>query len=123
MKDKAFEKVTEYIDAMAAKLGVAAEHVYGILVKQQIAEGITYVIVMPLILAVLAFVLTKLIKSLKSYEGYDPEGYIAGIAISGLALLIVFVVAIFVVPEAILKISNPEYYAIRELLDAVGGAK
>lgn len=36
------DKAMAYIDKLAAKLGVAAEHVYGVLVKQAVVGGGTF---------------------------------------------------------------------------------
>lgn len=63
------DKAMEYIDKLAAKLGVAAEHVYGVLVKQAFANGVTDSIIgfVFLMIAVIAgVIITKV--TVKSYE-------------------------------------------------------
>jgi tetrahydromethanopterin S-methyltransferase subunit G len=121
MKDKAFEKATEYIDAIAAKLDVAAEHVYGLMVRQQVTEGITHAIVVSVILLALLILLLKLIKGLKNYDGLDEEYFIYPIVIISILLVVVTIIGGFVMPLSVMKIINPEYYAIKEILDVIGG--
>lgn len=136
MKEKTFEKVTEYIDAIAAKLGVAAEHVYGLMVKQQVAEGVSFLVVSFIVLTASVIAISKVLKKGFEYEikqsvyGNDRREWaetpsnivkfivllVAGIALfaSGMGLAING-------SESVMQIINPEYYAIKEILEALGG--
>jgi small-conductance mechanosensitive channel len=122
MKEKVFDKVTQYIDALAAKLGVAAEHVYGVLVRQQVAEGIVDIVVGTLVLAVLIFALIVLIKKVELphiVDEFDLLGYVFVAAISLLIIGLPGGYAVSEISDGIKHVINPEYYAIREILDAV----
>ena len=122
MSEKFQEKIIEYIDALSVKLGVAAEHVYEVLVRQKIVEGIVYSIV---ILVVLIASIVAFKKSLQSYfneQDLDKTfGFGLASIVFGAVLVISLIVTIAGLPGQILKIYNPEYYAIKTILDAIGG--
>jgi ABC-type polysaccharide/polyol phosphate export permease len=122
MNNKVFEKVTEYIDAIAAKLGVAAEHVYGVLVRQQVAEGITDIVTGVIILVLVitgALIFSKKIKVRFIEDEFDAFILFIG----GLLFLVLFVAPIGYsienISDGIKHIVNPEYYAIKEILRAI----
>jgi small-conductance mechanosensitive channel len=122
MNEKVFEKVTQYIDALAAKLGVAAEHVYGVLVRQQVAEGIVDIIVGALVLAVLIFALMVLIKKVELPRIVDEFDLLGYVFVAAILLLIIGLPGSYAVSEisdGIKHVINPEYYAIREILNAI----
>ena len=119
MKEKIYEKATEYIETLASSLGVAAEHVYGILVRQQVAEGVTTLIMFGVIYLILGIILV--VSAKKSDFTYDClANYIAVIAV----ILMVFaaVIGLLTLGGAIMKVMNPEYYAIKEIMDVIKGA-
>lgn len=130
MKEQAFQKVTEYIDAMAVKLGVAAEHVYEILVRQQYVEGITVLIGCLLFVVVSLFIARKTTE-LTSVKREERKGkYVSEISedlalvayvLSWTVFFIALLVSVFAVPDCIAQFINPEYYAIKEILDTIGG--
>jgi small-conductance mechanosensitive channel len=122
VKEKVFEKVTQYIDALAAKLGVAAEHVYGVLVRQQVAEGIVDIVVGTLVLAVLIFALMVLIKKVELPRIVDEFDLLEYVFVAAILLLIIGLPGSYAVSEisdGIKHVINPEYYAIREILNAI----
>ncbi|MBR8661185.1 hypothetical protein [Brevibacillus sp. NL20B1] len=116
------DKITQYLEQMAAKLGVAAEHVYGVLVRQQVAEGIAFTI--GAVIAV--FVLFRLGRWI--YRNYEAN---KGDYMSDWGMILLFflifgggggVGAMVVGLIGVMQIINPEYYAIREIMDVIGGA-
>lgn len=124
MKDKALDKAFNYIDAVAEKLGVAAEHVYGIMVKQQFVEGITTITMIPLMLLIFGFVFYKLITyTSKNWDDLyaDDREVFFGIMniVVGIIFIITFIAFVVDVPGAIGRLVNPEYYAIKEILDVL----
>jgi hypothetical protein len=130
MKEKAFQKATEYIDAIAAKLGVAAEHVYGILVRQQYVEGITTILGCLTFVAVMFFIsrkITDLTKSTresakkKSFTEISEDLAHVVLVLGWIAFFFALIFASFAIPDSVAKLINPEYYAIKEILDAIGG--
>ncbi len=120
-------KVDEYIQAIAEKLGVAAEHVYSLLVKQQLAEGIFTISIFAFFFIVaVSFVvhvsrkgfLMKDCYSGKEIDGSEVINYIRGamLAVSGLTFLVILM-CIPEIKEGVLQLINPEYYAIKEIMD------
>ncbi|MEC0777472.1 hypothetical protein P9E81_08480 [Bacillus licheniformis] len=119
------DKAMEYIDKLAAKLGVAAEHVYGVLVKQQIINGAIGIVGTIAALIFLGIVFTKLLKKgiehNKVIDSFDTSPYMLVSIPVGIALGITAIVGFFVIPIGINQMINPEYYAIKEILDTIGG--
>ncbi|ATH93343.1 hypothetical protein ACH95_00840 [Bacillus glycinifermentans] len=119
------DKAMEYIDKLAAKLGVAAEHVYGVLVKQAFATGVTDSIIgfVFLMIAVIAgVIITKM--TIKMYGerhcNWDYEWFFVALTF-GLSVVLPGGFGIYAITEGIKGLINPEYYAIKEILDTIGG--
>ena len=135
MKDSAVAKVNEidtsstfktmYSDfkqgivALASSLKVGAEHVYGVLVRQQIVYGIVYLIIF--LMGVL--LINNWIRKYKSDEewsdGDEPTGL--GVirifqVIVAFALLLIGIVNIDVIMTGFI---NPEYGAIKDVIEMV----
>lgn len=135
MGEKAFEQVTEYIDAMAAKFGVASEYVFEILIKQQMINGsvwIMFAIFCIVVAAIIGRIVFKTYKNAEIRRGILDEGINTygkfmthgdGITfgftiLAGIILSIIGVIVLF---SHIPVVVNPEYYAIREILDVLKG--
>ncbi|MCD2370933.1 hypothetical protein LQ247_20175 [Bacillus sp. BS3(2021)] len=119
------DKAMEYIDKLAAKLGVAADHVYGVLVKQAFASGVTDLIIgfVFLMIAVIAgVIITKVTIKIygERYCNWDCEWFFVVLAVS-LLVILPGVFGIYAITEGIKALINPEYYAIKEILDTIGG--
>lgn len=116
MNDKIVDKATQYIDAIASKLGVASEHVYGLLVKQAIVSGVLDLI-FGVALIIATYVLVRmsiwLATSEKAYDNdLEPYGVFTGIG--ALVALIFGIVCMY---SGVGELINPEYYAIKEIMD------
>lgn len=143
------EKAFEYIDAIAAKLGVAATQILEVMAKQMVVEGIIYGIITLLLLTLSGYIVSVLIRSVayrkyktevvknswgeevsvkvpdslptKIYESLGEDGRI-GLSILAFAVVgIITLASIFTLSESVMKIINPEYYVIREILNLLGG--
>src|SRR5699024_9514204 len=122
------EKAFEYIDAIAANLGVAAEHVYGALLKQAMVSGLRSVVYIILCLAVVYMVirlLKKVYTDVKDgnnnsifLDGWDisSAGIIASFS-GGIALLIIFIASRRNNSKATTAILKPEKGALKETLN------
>jgi hypothetical protein len=143
MKKEVYAKVTEYIDAIAQNLGVAAEYVYEVLVRQQIAEGIADTFIGLLFLALFTGSLSVLVKAYTKAEYERSEGryswmespsnfyafvkeFIEGTDGFFYAFYIPIQIGFFIfgltsLYFGVLALINPEYYAIKDILDAFGG--
>src|SRR5699024_12219864 len=77
MADKVFEQVTEYIDALSDKLGVATEHVIEVMIRQQYVSGTVGVILGAAFLIITAAIVRYTIKvySEGETERRVKEGY------------------------------------------------
>ena len=106
------DKITQYLEQMAAKLGVAAEHVYGVFVRQYIAEGI----VILLATVVAAIGLYKFSQIL--WERYKTD---SAVVLIGAITAITVTLGFEQVSEGIKRVINPEYYVIRDIVNAVAG--
>lgn len=116
------EKIFEYIDALAQKLGVASEYVFAMLVRQQIIEGIAYLSILLLISFVIGIATSKIVKHTISNWDHlcnkDREiGWSVASAIAGFVALILLTADVKYMPLYTMKIFNPEYYAIKEIMD------
>ncbi|APP15619.1 hypothetical protein ABH16_04690 [Bacillus altitudinis] len=128
------DKAMAYIDKLAAKLGVAAEHVYGVLINQQYTFGIVNVAVGVVSLVIFAALvrLNYLIiaKGESTYRRGEDESFyhkLRGVGDGGLFIVIITVTVAALItgmaatPIGIMQTMNPEYYAIKEILDTIGG--
>ncbi|MCY7451814.1 hypothetical protein MCZ47_16360 [Bacillus altitudinis] len=128
------DKAMAYINKLAAKLGVAAEHIYGVLVNQQYIYGIVNVTVGVASLVIFAALvrLNYLIitKGERTYRRGEDESFyykLRGVGDGGLFIVIIIVtvaaliIGMVATPIGVMQTMNPEYYAIKEILDTIGG--
>ncbi len=125
------------ITALAASLKIGADHVYGVLVKQQVANSITdlLLILILFILTIIAYRLAK--KTFASHMALKPteDSYrsldwslddsakgVASVAIGiGTGILFIITITVFCdnFQSIITGFVNPEYGAIKEILSFV----
>lgn len=120
IENKVTERVFEYIDAIAQQLGVAAEYVFTVLVRQQMIEGIVYGLFLLIANIAIGIVAIKIYKyTFCNWEKLckrDNEFWILGCSATGLILLILIFYNVKFLLLYTLKTFNPEYYAIKEIL-------
>lgn len=114
--DKVYDKTTEAITQLADALAVPAEHVYNVLVKQQIITGVS------LLLGMLLSILISCIFWLIVFKKHDfekdwiyqnTEGWWTAtiiLNITSIVLIVIFIV------DGLPCLINPEYGAIREIM-------
>jgi hypothetical protein len=116
--DKYSDKIGAFLESTAEALKVPVAHVYEILVRQAIAEAITYTIVGILGIISMFICIKFLVKEEEiKRDTYDFPLYGivgGGIGIAGLMFLVVFA---FSINNIVTGFVNPEYYAIHEILD------
>ncbi|EMT54778.1 hypothetical protein I532_04200 [Brevibacillus borstelensis AK1] len=105
------DKLTQYLEQMAAKLGVAAEHVYGVLVRQQVAEGWTYVVLAVGLLLIVLLCGIASWATRNDYENFSANAFITGCG--------AFLLCLLACGAGVRHIINPEYYAIREIMEVL----
>lgn len=125
------DKLGGFIDELAKQLGVAATHVYEVLVKQQMVDGISLLVKAGVWLAILILLWTlmnKLVfKKWSSLYNDDPYGFDAQFAL-GIVTVLLAVVTIFFsfyivdwLTLGIKKLLNPEYYALEDIMTFIKG--
>jgi len=103
------EELLKRLDALAAKLGVAAEHLWDVLVRQGQIEGMRGVV-----LAVVGFVVMliagrKAARAFRENRDDATMGWVILCFLSGGAALVGQADAWYLL--------NPEYFALRQLLE------
>ncbi|WP_350303593.1 hypothetical protein [Bacillus pumilus] len=115
------DKALAYIDKLATNLGVAAEHVYGVLVKQAVVNG-GVAIGASLVLLLIAIVIPVLcMQEAKRRKGVIPDGLAIAFGWCVFAAVFMLILSLVIGVIGIKSVLNPEYYAIKEILDTIGG--
>lgn len=112
------EETLRRLDALAEKLGVATEYLWGVLIAQSkvaIVECIVGFIVGGLLLATTWYLSRKAAAA----DDYGYEGFAlgSGALLLGIIGIVVLLVATFSIWTPLL---NPEYYALKQVLGAIG---
>ncbi|ANH50424.1 membrane protein [Staphylococcus phage pSco-10] len=130
------DKVLERIDSLGGKLGDISQHAWEALVKYQIVYGIVDIIVGILIIALTVFLWKILINQYKKVNDTDRDDDYSLLFddyedLSGLGLTYVIVTSIislgaflylvYGIPMDILKILNPEVFAVKDLIEQAKG--
>jgi hypothetical protein len=123
MSDQIANKVLDMLQVLAAKLGTTVEHVYGLAVRQAMIVGVQD-LVWGIGLGCTAFLLSR--KSYKWWLAYREDAYAAHdlkAIFSGIGAVIAAVVAFVCLSEALPHLLNPEFFAVRFILQSLGGGK
>lgn len=130
------DKVLERIDSLGGKLGDISQHAWEALVKYQVIYGIIYLIVGILIIALTVFLWKILINQYKKVNDTDRDDDYSLLFddyedLSGLGMTYVIVTSIlslgaflylvYGIPMDILRILNPEVFAVKDLIEQAKG--
>jgi hypothetical protein len=100
------------IEAAASALKVGAEHVYIVLVKQQIVKSITHLVVI-LLTILFGYLLYKALM----YDKYEDDSVKIPIGFFGLCFMLFMITYCFVgLQDMITGFVNPEYGAMKEII-------
>lgn len=141
------DKAMELVEQLATKLGVAAEYLWAVLIKQQYADGIVDIILAAfsfIVLVVVTIYVPKLYtkyfneyKQLREDRINNGTGYLGSYTTSslredhcrdmyeavrawGIAISIaVFILMMVYAVSGVKQVINPEYYALKEVLDTI----
>jgi hypothetical protein len=115
-----YNDVKSNIAGLASALKVGAEHVYLVLVKQQIVYSIVWLILTILSVFILKYIIkiTKWAYETKVNEA-DNFGIILGIVFGWLGSIIYLLIVIFHLDTMITGFVNPEYGAIMDIVNFV----
>lgn len=112
-------EVFSRIDAIGAKLGVAANHLWPVLVRQSYADA-AIDLVLGTTFALVAFRCYSWLPGLwKKSDGDDV--YFMGVCLSTLGLVAATVAVVVCLSQAAGRFINPEYYALQSVLDVLRG--
>lgn len=108
------------IVALASSLKVGAEHVYEVLVRQQIVYGVVFLIV----LLIGIYLTTNWLKNYKNKDeewsdGTDPTGIGFFRTIQIIVAVIMMGIGIFHIDTIMTGFINPEYGAIQDVIEMV----
>ena len=123
--NKVYEDMKSGLTGLAKAMKAPVEHVYGILVRQQIVQALSYCI-FPFFSLILALLLASVVKKSKwadSTYTSDENEYLnkyAGMTIALAIFLFVTIFGTFINFEDIVSgLVNPEYGAIKEIIEFV----
>lgn len=144
------EKAMEFLEQLAKELGVAVEYLWSILVKQQYVEGVTNIVMASIgfiTIIILACCLPKVTKFFinkkkemaedrkKNGTGYcgshttssESEDFISFLRFATptafcVAILLIFIFSLSDIEFGIKQLLNPDYFALKEILNAISGS-
>lgn len=111
------DRHTDLLESLAAKFGTTTEYLWGVLINQAKYEAITLCLQFTLLI-VATVVFTLLVKRRLNADAVEDGEGIAYLII-GVTIAILDFNAFFYIPELISAIFNPEYWALKEILNAI----
>ncbi len=114
------EQTTQFLNALATKLGTTAEYLWSILVAQAPISA-TIQLIQTIILTVVTVFLWRAHKRFLNSKAYDAFEFYPGgaMTISAAIVLCIWIVNFFSIDNLISGFFNPEYWALNELLRAM----
>ncbi len=123
--EKGLERAVDLLAALASRLGTTVDHLWPILVRQAVYEGVRLLIVGVVLGGVLVVVCWGSVRRAwelgDKKEWSDQEGPMILVAILSGALAAILIP--IMLSAGVLRILNPEFYALRFILEAIGGGK
>ena len=116
MSDKFVQELFTRLNTLAAKLGVTAEHLWAVLLKQARIEVISGLCLAGISIAVLIVGLLGLRWSCRNWDDYKREDTAVGIGIaSGIVIIGGLIATCVNLYNTITPWLNPEFWALRQL--------
>lgn len=115
------QELLKRLDAVAAKLGTTTEYLWKVLVRQGYVEGITDVLsgVTCLVMTIVLYRFTVKWTKMKPGEHEWTEGQSACVWLGTILGLAFAVATSACLTAGIKELLNPEYFALREILQAI----
>lgn len=115
-----YEDVKAGFSKLVSPLEGPSKHVYEIYVRQQHASAVANLISTIFFFVLLFLIGLMAINKAQKTDDSDMESFMVGTAIvSWIAAAVAVIVMIIYLPDWITKLSNPEYYAIKEVIDSL----
>jgi len=114
-----YSDVKTALVGLASALNVGAQHVYTILVKQQIVNSIHYTILILLFILLTYKTVNPMYKWANKYSG-ESDGFSNMLAVFYyFVLAVVGIILLFCVNTVVTGFVNPEYGAIKEIMQMI----
>jgi cytochrome bd-type quinol oxidase subunit 2 len=116
------EELLKRLDVLAAKLGVTAQYLWTVLVKQahiEAAMDTFWAVVFIALLVSGVICLRWSIKKINDPDTYNEEGWIALSTFSGIVIFAGLILVPVFTSSAIAEHFNPEYWALEKILSAL----
>ncbi len=123
-------QIKESIGKLADALGVAAQQIFAIMIRQQIIIGITDILAWIFMFLIFLWALPKLRKNHALYyqaeyetdkEKYEPTFWVYGI-ITFISGFLTFICFFLVLIPGIEHLANPGYYAVKDIIEFIRGS-
>jgi hypothetical protein len=108
------EKMFEFLQQLATKLGTTSEHLWGVLIKQALVVAVRDIIELVITAALLTLLWKQKDKIFSWAKGYDSRT--ALIVFGELFIMVWLLICIYSFETVITAIFNPEYWAFDTLL-------
>jgi hypothetical protein len=121
-QSQAARPAAEVVDALAAKFGVAATHLWAVLTRQAYVEAGEAVVLTLVVAAVWygAFRLQRRYAAMEADRRADwLDDWVFLLIVGGFALAVVTIVAVVALVNGLGYAVNPEFYAAKTVLDAL----
>jgi hypothetical protein len=123
---KVYDDMKQGITALSQSLKVGAEYVFTIMVRQQVVNSVMYVIVYIVLFGVCLLLLRwnlshkkEMDKEENWLDGYKDGRGIALLIVSCFISVISFIVLFVTIGHTVMGFINPEYGALKEILEFV----
>ena len=107
-------ELAQILAVLSETFGTTVEHLWGVIVRQKLTEGTMYIVVP----GTLLMLLTLLVRHIFVVSEEEPDETLAAFSLAGFVVIVVL--AAIAIPLGVLMILNPEYYALQEILRAIG---
>jgi len=124
-----YKDLSEKIEALARALRIASEHVYEVLIKQQVVNAVTWVIIYVLFFIAAVSFWKGFHKNYKRvsikedpWYGDDMDthfGLLGYLIVANILSLIFAITFVITISETVMGFYNPEYGAMRDIMDFI----
>lgn len=127
LSKQVYADVKQGLAGLATALKVGVEHVYEVIVRQQVVKAISD-LVLVIFLIVVAFILLHYCKKLVKYcETKDNKGVEISACLLGFGSAVVYIIALVsfccLYAEIVSGLVNPEYGALQDIINFVSNLK
>lgn len=109
------EQINIVLNEIAAKLGVASEYIYPILIRQARIEGVIGLIIMVISVTMFLLVLRKYFKTDFSNDDDGTSRFIMICILIGVTTVMFFIISAYLT-STLTALLNPEWYVFSNIL-------